>query len=55
MLNNCQNSHHTIGDYTIQKSIGQGTFGKVFKGRFRTTGQMVAVKRVLQDKKYKNR
>lgn len=35
--------------------IGQGTFGQVFKGRLKQTGQIVAIKRVLQDKKYKNR
>lgn len=35
--------------------IGQGTFGQVFKGRLKQTGEIVAIKRVLQDKKYKNR
>jgi hypothetical protein len=35
--------------------IGQGTFGQVFKGRLRQTGEIVAIKRVLQDRKYKNR
>ena len=35
--------------------IGQGTFGQVFKGRIKQTGEIVAIKRVLQDKKYKNR
>jgi serine/threonine protein kinase len=35
--------------------IGQGTFGKVFKGKIKKTGQIVAIKRVFQDPKYKNR
>lgn len=35
--------------------VGQGTFGKVFKGRVRKTGEIVAVKKVFQDPKYKNR
>lgn len=35
--------------------VGQGTFGKVFKGRVRKTGEIVAVKKVYQDPKYKNR
>lgn len=35
--------------------IGQGTFGQVFKGRLKQTGEIVAIKRVMQDKKYKNR
>jgi serine/threonine protein kinase len=35
--------------------IGQGTFGKVYKSKIKKTGQIVAVKRVFQDPKYKNR
>lgn len=35
--------------------VGQGTFGKVFKGRLRRTGETVAIKKVFQDPKYKNR
>jgi glycogen synthase kinase 3 beta len=35
--------------------IGQGTFGQVFKGKMKQTGEIVAIKRVAQDKKYKNR
>lgn len=35
--------------------VGQGTFGKVFKGRMRKTGEIVAIKKVFQDPKYKNR
>jgi serine/threonine protein kinase len=35
--------------------IGEGTFGKVYRGKNRKTGESVAVKRVFQDPKYKNR
>lgn len=35
--------------------VGQGTFGQVFKAKVRRTGEVVAVKRVFQDPKYKNR
>jgi len=35
--------------------IGQGTFGKVFKSTIKKSGQIVAVKKVFQDPKYKNR
>ena len=42
-------------DVEILGLIGQGTFGKVFKGRMRSSGEIIAIKRVLQDKKYKNR
>ena len=42
-------------DLELINIIGQGTFGKVFKARIKRTGQLVAVKRVFQDPKYKNR
>ena len=34
---------------------GRGTFGVVYYGRVRLTGEKIALKKVLQDKKYKNR
>ena len=37
------------------KPIGSGAFGKVYKGVISTTGQEVAVKKVYQDQRYKNR
>lgn len=36
-------------------SIGQGAFGKVYKGKLTSTGQEIAMKKVFQDKRYKNR
>lgn len=42
-------------DIELIEMVGQGTFGKVFKGKVRKTGEIVAVKKVFQDPKYKNR
>ena len=42
-------------DLEMLEVVGQGTFGQVFKARVRRTGEVVAVKRVFQDPKYKNR
>lgn len=42
-------------DVEVIGLIGQGTFGQVFKGRLKQTGEIIAIKRVLQDRKYKNR
>mmetsp|Transcript_27480 Transcript_27480/g.31679 ORF Transcript_27480/g.31679 Transcript_27480/m.31679 type:complete len:393 (-) Transcript_27480:205-1383(-) len=41
--------------FTGEKIIGNGTFGVVFQARIVETGELVAIKKVLQDKRYKNR
>jgi glycogen synthase kinase 3 beta len=41
--------------YEIEGVAGKGTFGVVYFGVNRETGEKIAVKKVLQDKKYKNR
>jgi serine/threonine protein kinase len=41
--------------YEIDGVAGKGTFGTVFYGHVRGTGKKVAIKKVLQDKRYKNR
>lgn len=41
--------------YEIEGVAGKGTFGVVYFGRVLLTGEKIALKKVLQDKKYKNR
>ncbi|CAD8171577.1 unnamed protein product [Paramecium pentaurelia] len=41
--------------FTSLKVIGQGSFGIVYKAKVNETGEIVAVKKVIQDKRYKNR
>jgi len=42
-------------EYKAEKVVGQGMFGIVFKSIVVDTNEIVAVKTVYQDKKYKNR
>jgi hypothetical protein len=41
--------------FEIEGVAGKGTFGVVYFGTNRLTGEKVAIKKVFQDKKYKNR
>ena len=41
--------------FTAHKIIGSGSFGTVYQATIAETGETVAIKKVLQDKKYKNR
>ncbi|KAM3127029.1 hypothetical protein pb186bvf_020873 [Paramecium bursaria] len=41
--------------YQNLKVIGSGSFGVVYKSKVNETGEFVAIKKVLQDKRYKNR
>lgn len=41
--------------YNAQGIAGNGTFGVVFKATMAETGENVAIKKVFQDKRYKNR
>ncbi len=45
----------TADKYVFAEVVGSGTFGIVYKGRNKDTLDVVAIKKVLQDKKYKNR
>ena len=41
--------------YSSAKIIGNGSFGVVFQAKVVSTGQMIAIKKVLQDKRFKVR
>ncbi len=42
-------------NYDAQKMIGHGSFGAVFLAKVVETDEMVAIKKVLQDRRFKNR
>lgn len=42
-------------NYDAQKMIGHGSFGAVFLAKVVDTDEMVAIKKVLQDRRFKNR
>ncbi|KAL3671959.1 Glycogen synthase kinase-3 beta [Phytophthora oleae] len=53
-------SAHTLSDgktihYSAERIIGNGSFGVVFQASVEETGEIVAIKKVLQDKRFKNR
>ena len=41
--------------YSADRLIGNGSFGVVFQAKVVETGETVAIKKVIQDKRYKNR
>ncbi|KAA6390944.1 MAG: putative Glycogen synthase kinase-3 beta [Streblomastix strix] len=41
--------------YTIEKAAGNGSFGVVLQAKLTETGEVVAIKKVMQDRKFKNR
>jgi len=41
--------------YTAECVVGHGSFGVVFQAKCNETGDIVAIKKVLQDKRFKNR
>jgi len=41
--------------YMAERVVGHGSFGTVFQAKCLETGETVAIKKVLQDRRYKNR
>jgi len=41
--------------YTVERVLGRGSFGTVFLARIIESGELVAIKKVLQDPRFKNR
>lgn len=41
--------------YSAERVIGNGSFGVVYQASVNSTGETVAIKKVLQDRRYKNR
>lgn len=52
--NSVGGSEQTIS-YSAERIIGNGSFGVVFQAAVVETGEVVAIKKVLQDKRFKNR
>ena len=42
-------------DYELEEQADRGSFGIVYKARYLATGHTVAIKKVFQDRRYKNR
>jgi serine/threonine protein kinase len=42
-------------NYIAQSVIGRGSFGVVYQASVKGTGETVAIKKVLQDRRFKNR
>jgi len=52
--NTSKREEQTIS-YSAERIIGNGSFGVVFQAAVVETGEIVAIKKVLQDKRFKNR
>ncbi len=52
--NGAASADQTIS-YSAERIIGNGSFGVVFQAAVVETGEVVAIKKVLQDKRFKNR
>ncbi|CBH16590.1 glycogen synthase kinase 3 [Trypanosoma equiperdum] len=48
-------SYKEMEKYTVERVAGQGTFGTVQLARDKSTGSLVAIKKVIQDPRFKNR
>ena len=52
---NSSNNNNNNISYSAERIIGNGSFGVVFEAKVVETGEVVAIKKVLQDKRFKNR
>ena len=50
-----ENKKPTSYTYNAERVVGNGSFGVVFQAIVNETNQEVAIKKVYQDKRYKNR
>jgi glycogen synthase kinase 3 beta len=53
--NSCGTTGEQQISYSAERIIGNGSFGVVFQASVVETGEIVAIKKVLQDKRFKNR
>ena len=54
-LNHRKDANSETVNYDAQRMIGHGSFGAVFLAKVGDTDETVAIKKVLQDKRFKNR
>ena len=55
MSDNSSSHRHSSHTYTLIKPTGNGAFGMVYKAKDNKNGKIVAIKKVFQDQRYKNR
>uniref|UniRef100_A0A915BSE4 Protein kinase domain-containing protein n=1 Tax=Parascaris univalens TaxID=6257 RepID=A0A915BSE4_PARUN len=55
MASPAQGSEQVLVQYSDVKVIGNGSFGVVYLAKLASTGELVAIKKVLQDRRFKNR
>ena len=53
--NSSSREKETKYSYKTTQVIGSGSFGVVYQAIIQETGELVAIKKVFQDKRYKNR
>lgn len=54
-VSQCESKKEPNFTYTANQIIGSGSFGVVYQATIAETGELVAIKKVFQDKRYKNR
>lgn len=55
MTDHSRQNRQNSNAYALIKTTGNGAFGMVFQAKDTSTGRIVALKKVFQDKRYKNR